>query len=478
MNSASAGAPPRPELRAHPHPLLALLDAAGLPDGARVLVLGREVPLEALRARGWRPETAPDVYTLAVPDAALDAAVCDGFLERAEWDRWALQQVHRALRPGAPLVLRVANLASPQAWLDPGFVVAQIRRHAGFAASRWLKQPAEARPRFARRKYRIARLRATLEDLGYRIEQCRGDGPVTEAAGGGQPRFWTLVARREPSLYGITARPWPDVQGHEERFRTTERPYLEARDAWAAAHGSLLSAPPGALDPAAFRGSAALALAPHPDDEVIGCGGTLLRLAEQGARIHILHATDGSEAASLWHAPDAVRRTVRLEEAQRVAEAMGAATEYWRESNTAFRETEALVERLARRLDELRPALVFVPFVTDVHPDHRTLCRLLGRALERVPDAARAARVLSYQVWGLVAANAWCDVTEVLPKLEQLLQLYVTAMKVEDYVHFLQERDYHNACALTGRPGFAEAYFSIGATGYPAVAREAEPGHA
>jgi LmbE family N-acetylglucosaminyl deacetylase len=320
-----------------------------------------------------------------------------------------------------------------------------------------------------------------LENLGFRIEACwNHEGGVAGAPGGdgGRAPYWTVLARREPSLYGITARPWPDTAAHAARYAEAERAFLEQRDAWARRHAALLADPPGELDPAAYAGRAVLALAPHPDDEVIGCGGTLLRLIEHGARATVLHATDGSEAASLWHAPDAVRRTVRVEEARRVGGAMGVALEFWNESNTAFRERDALVERLAAMLERQRPALVFVPFVTDVHPDHRTLCRLLGRALERAPAAAATAQVLSYQVWSLVAPNAWCDVTSVLPRLEQLLFLYVTAMKVEDYVHFLQERDYHNAYTLMQRPGFAEAYFSMPAAAYPALAREIEVVHA
>ena len=37
----------------------------------------------------------------------------------------------------------------------------------------------------------------------------------------------------------------------------------------------------------------ALVLAPHPDDEVFGCGGTLARLRQQGAEIHVHILTDG-----------------------------------------------------------------------------------------------------------------------------------------------------------------------------------------
>src|SRR4051794_15385370 len=60
-----------------------------------------------------------------------------------------------------------------------------------------------------------------------------------------------------------------------------------------------------------------LVVAPHMDDEVIPCGGTLLLLREQGAEIHVTFATDGS--AGLKSAEAAKRLTVtRRAEAQQV----------------------------------------------------------------------------------------------------------------------------------------------------------------
>src|SRR5262245_36528474 len=62
---------------------------------------------------------------------------------------------------------------------------------------------------------------------------------------------------------------------------------------------------------------AVIAVAAHPDDVEIGCGGTLARLVEQGYRVGIIDLTDG-EPTPLSPGPE-----VRLEEARRAAEALG-----------------------------------------------------------------------------------------------------------------------------------------------------------
>lgn len=218
-----------------------------------------------------------------------------------------------------------------------------------------------------------------------------------------------------------------------------------------------------------------LVLCPHPDDELIGCGGTLAALIAQGAHVTIVHATDGSEAASLWHAPPEVRRTVRLEEARRVGERMGfASLVFWKEDNARFAEREDRVRELAAMLARLRPAFILTPFVTDIHPDHRVLTRMLARAIEADPVAVADSVVLSYPVWSSVPANLTCDIGAWVGLQEQALLLYATAMKVDDYVHFCQDRNYHDAVAVTGRPGFVESFHATPAGAFPALAATVE----
>src|SRR5216110_2858136 len=62
------------------------------------------------------------------------------------------------------------------------------------------------------------------------------------------------------------------------------------------------------------------------------------------------------------------------------------------------------------------------------------------------------------------------DVHHVGDVVERALWRYDTAMKVDDYVHFCQDRNYHDAIACAGRPGFVEAYCAIPAASYPELA--------
>ena len=409
-----------------------------------------------------------------MPSAVMPAGRAPATIDlgREEWGRWALQQAHHELPDDGQLVLTAPNLLGLGTLEGIAFLLGRVPREIGLRLRRLLRLPAP-RERFRERRYRLDALTRMLETLGFVVESisARDFGWLRpfarllrrpERVAG----TWVIRCRRGPSLFGLDPRrPFPDPETHRRRFEREHRPYLEDRNRWLERYPQHRPPAVSVFDPAIFGGASVLVLAPHPDDELIGCGGTLIRLIAAGAKVTVIHATDGSEAASLWHAADPLRRTVRLEEARRVGDALGfEELIFWREDNARFRERAERVRELAEVLERLRPALIFTPFVTDVHPDHRVLSRMLARALGAAPHAAENARVFTYQVWSLLPPNTYCGVADVMGQLERALFIYPTAMKVDDYVHFCQDRNYYDAVTQCALQGFVEAYFQIAAT--------------
>jgi LmbE family N-acetylglucosaminyl deacetylase len=457
--------------------LHAWIDALPRVAGRRALILGAAEPWRAsLAARGYEVQVRDQMAEVSLAPGSIDLVVAAGWLERCPWDRWALQLCHHALAEGGRLVLAVPNFQNLVAPDGLAFIASRALRALGLRALRALGIP-PPRERFTARRYRRRDLVRMLEQLGYVVEAQSAVAvgwlaPIARALPGGTDRAGRthlMSCRRGPSLFGVDpARPWPYAETHRREFERTHQRYLADRDRWLERRPALRPTAVETFDPAAFGGRDVLVLCPHPDDELIGCGGTLAKLIAQGARVTILHATDGSEAASLWHAPPEVRRTVRLEEAQRVSELMGfASLVFWKEDNAAFTLREERVRELAELLGRLRPALIFTPFVTDIHPDHRVLSRMLGRAIEAVPDAVEDTRVLNYQVWSAAPANLYCEITTEVGLHERALLVYATAMKVDDYVHFCQDRNHYDALVVAGRPGFVECFFAVPAKTFP-----------
>jgi len=430
----------------------------GEPGGGplRILSLGSAAtPLAAiLRGRGHHVvEPRADTAAASLNEIArsepgtFDAVLAIGFVEHRRWDRWALQQIHRALREGGTLLLAAPDLYSLRSLANPRYVAAKLAKVLARANARG---PA----REAVRSYPAGRLREMLERLGFEPRQWSGLAIRGATFASGWPPSHHLVLARAGEAAPAPADPAADVR----RFEEENRSFLASRDRWRREH-PLTESAPRVFDPGRYAGAHVLVMAPHPDDEVIGPGGTLLRLVRAGAKITVLQATDGSASASLDDAPPGIRQTIRLDEAQAVANAAGfQPTIFWREDNGAFRMRDELVQRLRGTLRELRPALVFTPFLADIHTDHQTLNRILAAALDG--PAGPEMSVVGYEVWSLVPTNLWCDVSATMPDLERLLWLYGTAMEADDFIHMCRARNRYHARRMGGGARYAEAFFA------------------
>ena len=144
-----------------------------------------------------------------------------------------------------------------------------------------------------------------------------------------------------------------------------------------------------------------LVLAPHPDDETLGCGATIMRKLAAGTSVQIVIATDGRYwPPSTKLSADALAE-IREGEAHRAAAILGLPRK-----NLAFLRFEdgrladqrqLLRDRLVDSLDAINPEEVFVPSIIDTHPDHRVLAEL-GRELVQV-QRDRHPLLYEYPIW-------------------------------------------------------------------------------
>jgi LmbE family N-acetylglucosaminyl deacetylase len=110
-----------------------------------------------------------------------------------------------------------------------------------------------------------------------------------------------------------------------------------------------------------------MVISAHPDDETLGCGGTLLRHANEGASLHWVVATEPNESF------DATWRQRRAEEIRKVAAAypMGSVDELGLPAASLDRvPLSDLIERLRQVVLRVRPDVIYVVHGGDVHGDH------------------------------------------------------------------------------------------------------------
>lgn len=122
-----------------------------------------------------------------------------------------------------------------------------------------------------------------------------------------------------------------------------------------------------------------LALAPHPDDLEIGCGGTLAEHAARGDEVHIFVATYGDVGGA---------GETRKAEQQAASNILGVHKIHWGEfSDTMLpHEAQALMAKLETVVQQVDPDTVYVNYGEDTHQDHRVLAQVARSVTRYVPN--------------------------------------------------------------------------------------------
>lgn len=227
-------------------------------------------------------------------------------------------------------------------------------------------------------------------------------------------------------------------------------------------------------------------LAPHMDDEVFGCGGTLAKVVAGGGDVTVVFLTDGRKgyaaatmegrsAAEIAAWEDRLSAT-RKEESRQAAKILG-----YREAvhldlpDGSLTNTPEAVERVATVLRRLRPDVLFLPFLTDVHHDHWLTNALLA-------DAAAAAALADevacwgYEVWTPAPANVVVDVTDVFEQKSRAMAVFTSQTEYQ-YVRAMVALNSYRSLFTDRGAGFAEGFYACPLPVYLGLYRAVAVGH-
>lgn len=160
-----------------------------------------------------------------------------------------------------------------------------------------------------------------------------------------------------------------------------------------------------------------LALGAHPDDIEAGCGGTLIKYAENGHRIFLMVMTQGGAGGS------AARRRC---EQERSAKLLCVETVFW----GGYKDTEVplgrdLIQTVEEIVKKIDPHFIFVHYHDDTHQDHRHL------AMSTITATRYTKNVLFYE--GPTTQNftptVFVDIEQALDRKIQSLQAHASQVK-------------------------------------------------
>jgi LmbE family N-acetylglucosaminyl deacetylase len=244
-------------------------------------------------------------------------------------------------------------------------------------------------------------------------------------------------------------------------------------EAYVRSHGLLRTVKihaPLVWEPTAER---VVVLAPHMDDEVIGCGGTLYRHIQSGTEITVVYLTDGrygskhqhtlAAAARRQHQADLVE--IRKQEARLAMSTLGIQHGVFLDAEEGTLATsETLCQDVRRILHTIRPEVVYLPCFLEAHPDHHATSQVLLAAMQ---GSTLHFDCYAYEVWTPLFPNVLVNIQAAIEVKRQALQQYRSQISDHDYLHTaLGLNAYRSILLLDARNAFVEAFFAASLQDY------------
>ncbi len=212
-------------------------------------------------------------------------------------------------------------------------------------------------------------------------------------------------------------------------------------------------------------------LAPHYDDEVLGCGGLVARLTAAGAVVRVLFLSDSGDAdhEACEVSPEAGKQAYsrrRRQEAKAAAKVLGVAglDHLGLPDGGLDLHLEAMAEGIRRALFSQRPALLLVPSPLEASPDHRAAFRalhdLLGvlRRGDELLPLVEDLEVLTYEINHPLRPAVLVDVGEQVEVIERAMACYASQQQLHDYLAACLGLARFRALTLPPEVSAAEAY--------------------
>lgn len=214
-----------------------------------------------------------------------------------------------------------------------------------------------------------------------------------------------------------------------------------------------------------------LAIAAHPDDVEITCGGTMIKMADTGKQTGILDLTEG-EMGTLGTAAE------RLRDADRAAGILGlAARENLHLADSGLEVTFENKRKIAEIIRRYTPHTVILPYRDKQrHPDHRLAsilgydaCYLAGLAKARIAgDPHRPHKIIYASSFLDVAHSFYVDISDQMERKKQAVAAFQSQFNGSAQAHrifkpgtdiFELMETYHRKYGYEVGVSFAEAFW-------------------
>lgn len=204
-------------------------------------------------------------------------------------------------------------------------------------------------------------------------------------------------------------------------------------------------------------GKSMLVVAPHQDDEVIGCGGAMALQRRCGRSPQVVVLQDGADEHQQVALTRDQLRELRNAESRAAASVIDAAEPAFLGHRDLRRESNSATASLREIIENNNVDAIFTPFALDGNVDHRSCNAILANALRKIK---RDIRIFQYEVWANCLPNVVVIIDEVMQKKLEMLACFRFANSALDYTHATTGLNmFHSRMLPAGTARYVEAYF-------------------
>tara|TARA_B100002019_G_scaffold283410_1_gene289789 strand:+ start:124 stop:783 length:660 start_codon:yes stop_codon:yes gene_type:complete len=175
-----------------------------------------------------------------------------------------------------------------------------------------------------------------------------------------------------------------------------------------------------------------LVVSPHADDEVIGCGGTLLNHSQQGNKVSWILMTDVSQESSFKK-----KRTMQIDKIKKRLKIKKFINFSLKPSSLKFSMDSQIIDKIKMEIKKINPNIIYLPYMHDIHTDHYFTTRYFLSCLKWFRQKS-VKKILCYETvsetnlnfnLGKFSPNYYVDISKNFNKKLQLLKIYKSEVK-------------------------------------------------
>ncbi len=189
-----------------------------------------------------------------------------------------------------------------------------------------------------------------------------------------------------------------------------------------------------------------LVLSPHPDDDTVGCGGTIVKLLEAGKDVRVVYLS--MQVGSFT--PDERRKEIHS-----ALDHLGVKDFSLREAS--FPTLQEAIDIIAQEIGTYRPDAVFAPSPFENHDQHLRTFEAFRRAVEKMNVNLDA---ILYEIWNPLMPNLLISVNSAMDRKVAAIRDHWTQVREIDYVRASQGLTSYRAASLA-LDGYAEAFLYL-----------------